>query len=640
MKIGKNVIINKNEIETDKNSVLESWSNIELIEENKDRKGLREPQIGAIYGLLSHRTISSSDATIVLPTGVGKTETMIGVILKKQCNNILIIVPSSGLRTQIAEKISCLGIFKELELVEKSVKKPIIGKIEHIIQTIEDVEELYKTCNILIATMNVVNRIDAKIKEKLYEKTDYLFIDEAHHIAAKTWMNFKKSFDDTKIVQFTATPYRNDGKSIDGKLIYNYPLKKAQEYGYIKRIKFIPICENSIANKDERIAKKAINVLEEDFKKNRNFRLMVRGKTKQRARELFELYRGFNKFKTSLLLSDFSKTKKEKIINDFKNGTIKILVCVDMLKEGFDLPELKITALHDPHKSLGVTIQFIGRFIRRSSEAEEARIIANTDDEKMNNEIKELYKQDSDWNTLIINKSEDLINEEIEKHKFSEEFTDIEIDEKIFSVNFLKIPMSLRVYKTVSKKLNIIKLKKNIKKESKFNKKGVEEKNSIQSYLLKKLKNCDYNYDLVINDDNSGEIADIVTIKNSNNIEIELYHCKFSSKDYIGARVTDLYEVCGQAQKSNRWKYKNELMISELIRRNKKKPDRFEKGEINDLEKIQDEMKSKKTFLKIFIVQPGLSKSKINEKIRSLLVNTQHYLKENNGIPFKVICSE
>ena len=35
-----------------------------------------------------------------------------------------------------------------------------------------------------------------------------------------------------------------------------------------------------------------------------------------------------------------------------------------MLGEGFDLPALKVAVVHDPQKSLAVTLQFIGRFTR------------------------------------------------------------------------------------------------------------------------------------------------------------------------------------------------------------------------------------------------------------------------------------
>lgn len=44
------------------------------------------------------------------------------------------------------------------------------------------------------------------------------------------------------------------------------------------------------------------------------------------------------------------------------------MICVDMLGEGFDFPNLKIAAIHEPHKSLASTLQFIGRFARTNAE--------------------------------------------------------------------------------------------------------------------------------------------------------------------------------------------------------------------------------------------------------------------------------
>ena len=40
-----------------------------------------------------------------------------------------------------------------------------------------------------------------------------------------------------------------------------------------------------------------------------------------------------------------------------------------MLGEGFDLPEMKIAAIHDAKQSLPVTLQFIGRFTRTAHDA-------------------------------------------------------------------------------------------------------------------------------------------------------------------------------------------------------------------------------------------------------------------------------
>ena len=61
---------------------------------------------------------------------------------------------------------------------------------------------------------------------------------------------------------------------------------------------------------------------------------------------------------------------------------VDIVVCVNMLGEGFDLPERKIAAFHDIRKSLPITVQFSGRLTRTSRDAElgDASFVANIAD--------------------------------------------------------------------------------------------------------------------------------------------------------------------------------------------------------------------------------------------------------------------
>jgi superfamily II DNA or RNA helicase len=47
----------------------------------------------------------------------------------------------------------------------------------------------------------------------------YLFIDEAHHAEAPTWIAFKEQFRGRRVLQFTATPFREDGRPLDGDII-------------------------------------------------------------------------------------------------------------------------------------------------------------------------------------------------------------------------------------------------------------------------------------------------------------------------------------------------------------------------------------------------------------------------------------
>jgi superfamily II DNA or RNA helicase len=45
------------------------------------------------------------------------------------------------------------------------------------------------------------------------------------------------------VLQLTATPFRRDGKLVDGKVIYSYPLQLAQRDGYFEKIVFEPVYE-------------------------------------------------------------------------------------------------------------------------------------------------------------------------------------------------------------------------------------------------------------------------------------------------------------------------------------------------------------------------------------------------------------
>jgi hypothetical protein len=53
-----------------------------------------------------------------------------------------------------------------------------------------------------------------------------------------------------------------------------------------------------------------------------------------------------------------------------------------------------------------------------------------------------------------------------------------------------------------------------------------------------------------------------------------LTHCKSTIGD-AGARLSDLYEVCGQAQKSIRWRRNPTPMLRHLIRRERRRLERY-----------------------------------------------------------------
>lgn len=388
--------------------------------------GLRLPQLGALHAAHAHWSTSEDTATIVMPTGTGKTDTMIALLVSAVCERLLVVVPTDALRTQLADKFLTLGVLRapRSELLAPSALFPSVATLEHVPQSSRELDAIVARSHVLITTSHIAARCAEAMQRRLADNYPYLFIDEAHHAEAPTWKRFKAHFAKGRVVQFTATPFREDGKPLDGRVIYKYPLRKAQAEGYFKPIKFRPVTEYNRRKVDAAIANRAVEQLHEDYQKGHI--LMARVDSVDRAKEVYELYKPHAQFNPVQLHSGVtSTTEREQVRRQILGGDSRIVVCVDMLGEGFDLPELKIAAFHDIRKSLAVTLQLAGRFTRSRSDLGDAVFIANTADVDVQDELRKLYTRDPDWNALLPELSERAIAAETELKEFLETFGEL-----------------------------------------------------------------------------------------------------------------------------------------------------------------------------------------------------------------------
>ena len=467
--------------------IIESWKdNFSFIEENIEDNvnGLREPQIAALYSILSHLKISDEIGTVVMPTGTGKTETMLTTLIANRCKKVIITVPSDALRTQIFNKFYTLGLLKRFGIVKENALNPRIGILQQNFTEPEELLEFINESNVIVTTMSILANNSNEQLALISENFTHIFIDEAHHSEARSWNRVRQFFKDSKILQFTATPFRNDRKRIDGKIIFNFSLKKAQEQGYFKPISFLPIREYDFKKGDVLIANKAVEKLRADIALGYNHILMARCENKTRAKEIFEIYEQFEDLNPVLVHS--SVTNKKAILEAIVNCEHKIIVAVNMLGEGFDLPQLKIAAFHDIRKSLPITLQFAGRFTRTSTDDElgNATFIANLADSSVENELGELYAQDSDWNSLLSVLSSGEIEEQIDFDEFINGFQSLE-SSKIPFQN-IRFALSTVVYKN-----NFNQEAPNLNIEETYNLKNY--KNGIKGYENLEYKFSDYN---------------------------------------------------------------------------------------------------------------------------------------------------
>ena len=412
---------------------------------DNDIKGLRPPQEGAVHAALAHWVVTDEPATIVMPTGIGKTETMLSILISKQCEKLLVVVPTDALRTQIANKFLTLGILKEFEIVSNTGLYPIVGVLNHKPKNCDDVDTFFGKCNVIVTTMSIAGLCSSEIQERMAHHCPFLFIDEAHHIGAKTWKSLKEKFNERQVLQFTATPFRNDDKPVEGKIIFDYPLKKAQQENYFKHIHFKPVREYNPKKVDQVIAERAVRQLREDLKKHDHV-MMARVESVKRAEEVHTIYEKYNDLNPVQIHTGITSIKeREEAQQKIISGESKIVICVDMLGEGFDLPQLKIAAFHDIRKSLAVTLQLAGRFTRTQQDLGDATFIANIADVHVKEELKKLYYQDSNWNDLLRDTSMEIIQGKVNLQELIAGFQNTLTDISLLN---LRPAMSTIIYKT------------------------------------------------------------------------------------------------------------------------------------------------------------------------------------------------
>ncbi len=392
------------------------------VDDRADASGLRRAQRGAVHAVVAHLTTSSTrPATVVMPTGTGKTEAMLTLAVAMAPRRLLVVVPGDSLRTQTATKFETLGLLAQLGIVPAGTPRPVVGTLRGGIRDGGEAAAFADRCNVVISTPNAVAACSTEARAALVAGLDAVFFDEAHHVRAASWSRIRDDFAGKPVVQFTATPFREDGQPLGGDFVYSFPLREAQRDAVFSRIVYRSVFD--LINPDEAIAAAAVESLRLDLEAGRDHLLMARCRNVVRAADVHTLY--------ARLASDLGSVQvhtgiggpaAREALGRLRDRSARIVVCVDMLGEGFDLPELKIAALHDPKRSLGPTLQLVGRFARVKPTVGDATVVVARDERLLDHKLRRLYSEDPDWNHVIEALSYEAVEEQREISAFENRF--------------------------------------------------------------------------------------------------------------------------------------------------------------------------------------------------------------------------
>ena len=362
----------KEELITYCESLLKNPPKIKELKDNKVK--LRDYQLEVI-----EKINNSENIVISLPTGTGKNIIIIHSI--KKDNRYLILAPRIILmeqfktelikhRPSFENQIQTIGdgnnqydskkditicVYNSISLIEKycgSFDKIFIDEAHHInIPEIYDIEDEIKIEDVNFNDKSEEEKSDEEIDDETEEQTEKIEDDKEDEIKKTTGFNkiikSLKKYKNNVYLSATIdeienfTYYKKDIRDmIDNKYLCDYTIH-------------IPIFSDDPSNK---------NICEHLVKNYRN--IIIYCNSQKEGDKINKLLNSIQKDCSEYIDCNTSKKKREKIIDDYKEGIIPFLVNVRILVEGFDAPITKgVFFVHLPSSKTTI-IQIIGRALR------------------------------------------------------------------------------------------------------------------------------------------------------------------------------------------------------------------------------------------------------------------------------------
>jgi hypothetical protein len=369
---------------------------------------------------------------------------MIALSFGLKAHRVLVVTPAEILRDQTAYEFSSLRVFLKMGVLPKSIERPKVLSNCTQLKTPQEWQEL-SGFDVVTATPKTVSPAEPGVCPPPSGLFDLVFIDEAHHTPANTWTALLDAFTTVKCVLLTATPFRRDGRRIRAALAYHYPIGKALEAGIYRPVQYHPVTAKTSKDRDKALARAAGRLFKKEKDLGNEAKVLIRVNRVDKSDRLRELY---DHYGIRVAPIDYTKTWNENqaILEGVKQGDLDGIVCVGMLGEGLDLPQLKIAVLHSAPQSLPFTVQFIGRVSRFDPKQKgDAHLLSVPED--VRGEMRRLHRADANWRRLIPRLVEEVIGPEVKRRQFHSPDPFEELD---INVNDLDPFLSVRVFKVQS----------------------------------------------------------------------------------------------------------------------------------------------------------------------------------------------
>jgi len=318
---------------------------------------LRPYQLSAIEALRAAYRQGARSPLFVMATGGGKT-----------------IVLAEILRGVASRGRSAIVLVHRRELIAQTSAKLALADVPHGIIAAGTVAT---DAPIQVASVQTL----ARRLDRIAAQPDLIVIDEAHHAAANTWDKALTHWPEALRLGVTATPVRQDGRGLGmvfDRLVLGPSTAELVSGGFLCPARlYAPPPIADLSGLHRRAGDYAIDEAAERMDRPTvtgdaisHYQRLAAG---QRAiafccnvKHAEHVCAAFNHagVVAATLLGSTDPLRRDATVACFAAGNLQVLVTVDVVSEGFDIPAAGCAILLRPTQSLGLYLQQVGRVLR------------------------------------------------------------------------------------------------------------------------------------------------------------------------------------------------------------------------------------------------------------------------------------
>jgi superfamily II DNA or RNA helicase len=364
---------------------------------------IRTPQREAYDALRDYAAAPADDEReigIVLPVGCGKSGCITLAPFAFRANRALVVAPGVRIAGQLVADFdpSNDDMFYQKCRVLPGAPYPEPVEIRGTTTNRADLDE----AQVVITNIGQLQGGEENrwLKALPANFFDLILFDEGHHSVADSYAMLKEQFPGARIVNFSATPERADGQIMAGRVVYSYPIFRAIQEGYVKRLKAVQLNPRTlryVRREDDQEIEVTLDEVrrlgedDADFRRSivtsretlntivdasirelerlrtatgdNRLKIIASALNYHHCQQIVEAYRARGR-RADYVHSREGSVANKRVMQRLESHQLDVIVQVRKLGEGFDHRFLSVAAVFSIFSNLSPFVQFVGRIMR------------------------------------------------------------------------------------------------------------------------------------------------------------------------------------------------------------------------------------------------------------------------------------